>query len=160
MAEIRADMVTVFVFRRTAGRVEFLQLRRAREPHAGTWQPIMGGITPNESTSDAAIRELREEAGLDARPGACLGLWALERVRPFYMRAADAVVLSPSFAAEAAPGWTPVLNGENDSFRWVPAAGVAEAFVWPGHAASCRDVMDSLLRPGSACEALLRVPRS
>jgi 8-oxo-dGTP pyrophosphatase MutT (NUDIX family) len=160
MPHIRADMVTVLVFRRVAGRVEFLQLRRAKDPARGTWQPIMGGVTPGEKASAAAVRELQEETGLDAASPACLGLWALDQVAPFFMQTLDAVILSPVFAAEAAPAWSPALNPENDSSRWVPAADIAEAFIWPGHVASCREVLDWLLRPGSACEPLLRVPRA
>lgn len=159
MPEIRADMVTVFVFRRVAGRVEFLQLRRAKDPHRGTWQPIMGGIHAGETGAGAAMREVREEAGLVASSAACLGLWSLDQVHPFFMHTIDAVVLSPAFAAEAAPDWRPVLNAENDESRWVPAADVRETLVWPVHAAACAEILDWLLRPGSACEPLLRVPR-
>lgn len=159
MADIRADMVTVIVFRRTAGRVEFLQLRRAGEPYPGTWQPIMGRIEPNEPAATTAIRELREEAGLDAASPAFLGLWSLDQVFPFFLHTLDVVILSPTLGVEVAPDWSPTLNAENDSFRWVPADDIADAFVWPGHVASCREILDWLLRPGSACEPLLRVAR-
>lgn len=152
-------MVTVLVFRRASGRVEFLQLRRAKDPHRGTWQPIMGGIAPAETAPAAAIRELREESGLDARSPACRGLWSLDQVSPFYMHALDAIILSPTFAAEAAPDWEPTLNAENDDSRWVRSDAVLDSFVWPGHAAACREITEWLLKPGSGCEPLLRVPR-
>ncbi len=159
MSHIRADMVTVFVFRRIAGRVEFLQLRRAKEPHRGTWQPVMGGIDSGETALQTARRELREEAGLDPASPACVGFWALDQVFPFYRPAADVVILSPTFAVEVAQTWEPTLNDENDGVRWVPESAIGEAFVWPGHIAACRQIVESLLRPGSASEPLLRVDR-
>ncbi len=157
MAEIRADLVTVLVFRRTAGRVEFLQLRRAAAPYAGTWQPIMGGIEAGETVVAAAVRELREETGLDRVSPALLGLWALDQVFPFFIHTLDRVILSPTLAAEAAADWAPELNAEHDASRWVPADDITESFVWPGHVASCREILDWLLRPGSAFERLRRV---
>lgn len=160
MTDLRADMVTVFVFRRGAGRVEFLQLRRADEPARGTWQPILGATRPGESAARAAMRELREETGLDAASPACLGLWSLDRVRPFYLGDRDCVMLSPTFAAEADAAWTPVLDPEHAALRWIPSADAGDAFLWPGHADSCREIVESLLKPGSACEPLLRVPRT
>lgn len=160
MTDIRTDMVTVFVFRRGAGRVEFLQLRRVTEPARGTWQPILGATRPGESAVRAATRELREEVGLDAASPACLGFWSLDRVRPFYLHDRDRVMLSPTFAVEAGATWTPGLNAEHDASRWVPSADAGEAFTWPGHAESCREIAETLLRPGSVCEPMLRVPRT
>jgi dATP pyrophosphohydrolase len=165
-------MVTVFVFRRVAGqgsplaingergpRVEFLQLRRAKEPHRGTWQTVMGGIEQAETALQTARRELREETGLDPASPACVGFWALDQIFPFYRPAADVVILSPTFAVEIAPTWEPVLNPENDDLRWVPEPAIDEAFGWPGHVAACRQIVESLLRPGSVSEPLLRVDR-
>ncbi len=157
MAEIRADLVTVLVFRRTTGLVEFLQLRRAAAPYAVTWQPIMGGIEAGETAVAAAVRELKEEAGLDGASPALLGLWALDQVFPFFIHTLDRVILSPTLAAEAAADWVPDLDAEHDAARWVPADDITDAFVWPGHAASCREILDWLLRPGSAFERLRRV---
>ncbi len=152
MTTIRADMVTVMVFRRMGARVEFLQLRRAEAPYAGTWQPIMGGIQTGETAVAAARREMREEAGLGAGSG-LLALWSLDAVRPFYMSGPDAVVLSPTFAAEADPAWSPILNNEHTGHRWSDSP---DTFTWPGHAEACAEITGWILRPGSVCGDLLR----
>jgi dihydroneopterin triphosphate diphosphatase len=160
MTAIRADMVTVFVLRRIPG-VEFLQLRRAKEPFGGTWQPVTGGLDAGESAVACALRELMEEAGLAHDDPALLRLWQLDQVHPFYLARHDAVMLAPAFAAEVDAAWEPALNHENSAWRWVPADQAESGFMWPGQVASCREITDQLLRPGSLCEPALRLdPRA
>ncbi|MGZ4779234.1 MAG: NUDIX hydrolase [Thermoanaerobaculia bacterium] len=43
---------------------EHLMLRRDREPNRGLYVPVGGKLEPYESPRDAAIREIREEAGI------------------------------------------------------------------------------------------------
>ena len=144
--QLRTDMVESFVVRRAhaaadedPGPIELLQIRRTRDPYAGTWQVCSGGIDPGEHAADAARRELLEELALDTRSRACLGFWRLNTVVPFYMpvtkSGAEAVFLAPCFAAEVAPGWEPTLNDEHDAHRWVALNAVRAHFVWPGQLA-------------------------
>lgn len=45
-------------------RGEYLLLLRDREPNCGLYVPVGGKLDPYESARDAAIREIREEAGI------------------------------------------------------------------------------------------------
>lgn len=45
--------------------LEVLMLERADRP--GFWQSVTGSCTPGEPLAETAVRELREETGLDAR---------------------------------------------------------------------------------------------
>jgi 8-oxo-dGTP pyrophosphatase MutT (NUDIX family) len=146
----------VYIFRRGAA-VEFLQMLREREPMKGTWQPVAGGIEVDEAAPWAALREVREETGLAHGGAPFLGFWKLDGVHPFYLPARDVVMLCPSFAVEAAPGWEPVLNAEHSAARWVAATEIDARFMWPGQVASCREVLERLLRPGSLSEAAQRL---
>lgn len=160
MPTVRSDMIYAYVFRRTPAGVEFLQLLRAHRPGSlapGTWQPVAGGIEPQETAVQAAERELAEEVGLRKADTAWLGFWRLDRVHPFYIMAQDTIWLAPSFAAEVAPEWRPALNAEHTDARWAPADRVSEMFMWPDQIASIREILDHLLRPGSLCEPMLRV---
>jgi dATP pyrophosphohydrolase len=56
--------VSVLVVIHTAD-LEVLLLERA--DHPGYWQSVTGSCEPGESLPDTAIREVREETGLDAR---------------------------------------------------------------------------------------------
>jgi len=150
--EVVTDIVDVYVFRRAA-RVELLQLRRTREPYAGSWQPVMGHVKAGERVERTAIRELAEETGATS----FAGLWRLDRVHPFYEASRGVIVLSVRFACEVGAEWEPVLNGEHDAARWVGLEEIDEAFMWPGQRASIRDLEAAIFRPGSACRDALRV---
>jgi len=60
----------VAVLLEDAGR--YLLIRRGEDPFRGWWSPVTGGVEAGESLVAAAIREAREEVGLDVEPLDCL----------------------------------------------------------------------------------------
>src|SRR5690349_20774625 len=50
-----------------------LLIRRGREPGKGLWSLPGGRVEPNESPAQAAVREVREETGLDVVAGPLVG---------------------------------------------------------------------------------------
>lgn len=72
--------VSVLVVIHTAN-LEVLLLERA--DHPGYWQSVTGSCEPDESLPDTAIREVREETGLDARQY-LLGDWQSQNVYEIY----------------------------------------------------------------------------
>ncbi|MDX2132031.1 MAG: NUDIX domain-containing protein [Planctomycetota bacterium] len=160
---LRTDLVDVYVFRRPDGRApEFLQLRRARPPMHGTWQPVMGHVEPGESAPHAALRELQEETGLSRTSPALRGFWALESVHPFYLAGRDEIVLSPRFAVEVDPAWKPDLTRDpahphepaHDDARWTASA---DAFIWPGQRACIAEIYALILPEVSPVRAVLAI---
>lgn len=158
---VRTDVVEVHVFRRGNGQesegAELLLLRRAKQPLIGTWHPVLGHIESGETAVAAAMRELREEVGLTRADPGWLGLYALEQVHPFYIAALDQIVMTPRFAAEVGSAFTPRLNHEHDSHRWVRAEGAAREMMWPGQRAAVREIAEHLLAKESAARAWLRI---
>lgn len=132
MPELRTNMVSVDVARRGVLGLEFLQLRRSKDPLRATWQPVMGAIEPGETVVAAGLRELREEAGLTPTDPALLGLYALDEVFPFFVARLDAIFLAPRLLVEVAPTWQPILNHEHDAHRWVQEDKAHDMFLWPG----------------------------
>jgi dATP pyrophosphohydrolase len=155
---IRSDIVDVYVARisepervsrshdgdspdtRIPALVQLLQMKRTRDPLAQTWQPVMGHIEAGETAIDAALREVREEVGLEVRSADCLGVWALEQVYPFYIASIDCIVLSPRFVAVVTSTWQPKLNAEHSEYRWVAEHDARAMFMWPGQAAAIADL--------------------
>jgi dATP pyrophosphohydrolase len=145
---VRYDMVTCYVVRpgaaaaAAAGSHEFLQLRRAPgETLAGAWAVVRGKIESGETAWRAALRELKEETGLE--PGE---FFQLDTLDSFYLAAADAVYHCPGFCAVVPPDAAVVLNAEHDSHRWVARANIDRDFLWPGErlqlAELCREILD------------------
>jgi len=154
---LRTDIIDVYTVRAPhadADPTELLQIRRTRNPAAGTWQPVMGHVEPGERAIDTLWRELVEEIGLD-RTGA-VRAWSLERVRPFFLAERDEIVCSPRFVVEAARGWEPTLNDEHDAARWAPLADAERWFMWPGQREAIAEIR-GLFEPGSLSEPVLRI---
>ncbi len=126
MADVRADAVAVYVYRRMPG-VEFLQVRRsaATGEYQGSWQTVYGGVHAGETAMAAAVRELKEETGLVP-----VAMWQVEYLETFYFMVKDYVLLMPVFAVEVGREAAVVLNEEHDRVRWVAEAEVGSAFMW------------------------------
>jgi len=99
MAQIVSNSVQVHIFRRKGTSSEFLLLQRADniELYPGIWQVVTGWIEENETALEAALREVKEETGLEP-----IRFWALPYIASFFDTNNDRVCLSPVFAFEAA----------------------------------------------------------
>ncbi len=121
--------------------LEVLLIERADAP--GFWQSVTGSKdSEDEAFEDTAVREVREETGLDARaPGHVLTDWALENVYEIY----------PQWLPRYAPGVThntehlfglcvrhavPVVLSprEHRNQIWLPWAEAAERCFSPSNA--------------------------
>ncbi|HEY2073077.1 MAG TPA: NUDIX domain-containing protein [Gaiellaceae bacterium] len=91
-----------------------------RSPDNGAyWHQIAGGVEEGESPTAAAVRELREETGLDARPE------SIERSFVY-----DGIHVD-CFVVDAAAGWEPTLDWEHDEYRWCTRDEAVELLYWP-----------------------------
>ena len=96
-------------------RGEELMLHRAREPNRGLWVPVGGKLEPFETPRAAAIRELREEAGIDVGDVRLLG--TLVETSPTAYNWWTAVYLAELPDAGPRPPLARCAEGE---LRWVP----------------------------------------
>ena len=116
---------------------EFLVCHR-RPEHDAYWHVVAGALEPHESYEEAALREVREETGLDASQT----LRSLERsfgyplanesdfVRSRFAPEVPGVTVE-AFVVDAPPGWEPTLNDEHDEYRWCSAVEAAALLYWP-----------------------------
>ncbi|HEX3357582.1 MAG TPA: NUDIX domain-containing protein [Tepidisphaeraceae bacterium] len=140
----RHDMITVFVVRSDEAGTshEFLQLHRSPADYLGnTWQIVRGGVDAGESYPQAALRELREEAGLTP-----VEFFRLGSVEAFYTDLNDTLWHSIPFCAIVARNQSVLLNEEHDDYRWVSRAEIESLTMWaserPLLAELCRDILD------------------
>lgn len=101
------------VVRDAAGRV--LVHRRADD---GSWSLPAGAIDPGETPAAAAVREVREETGLDVRPTRVLGVFGGPRSRHRYPNGDLVEYLVVVFACEIVGGVLEPQDGEATGFRW------------------------------------------
>lgn len=135
--------------------VYFLQVLRSGPPLEKTWHPVMGHVEAGETSVQCAVREMREELGLEVHQA--IGIYALEQVHPFYIAHIDTIVMSPRFCVEVPPTWSPALNDEHAAFRWVRESDIDALFMWPGQKSVCREILREIVRDESLSRAWLRV---
>jgi 8-oxo-dGTP pyrophosphatase MutT (NUDIX family) len=116
---------------------EFLVAHRSPDS-GGYWHPIAGGVEQGEQFHAAAVRELREETGLDATELQFLGEFAY--VRESWEDEPGLRVHVEAFLVDVEPGWEPELNEEHDEYRWLPREEAAQLLFWPEPAALLRSL--------------------
>ena len=154
MTETRVAFVDVYVVRPAASELEVLVLRRGpggRSP--GSWETIHGHIEPDENPVAAALRELREETGLEP-----VRFYNLSRVEAFYRHRTDEIALIPVFAGVVDARAEARRSSEHDRVEWLAPSQAAERFSWPRERRALEDVL-SILGSGGAglLEDVLRV---
>lgn len=130
-----------------------LALQRAHGTRCPTaWETVHGRIEPGESPEQAAVREVREETGLEVRR-----LYNVI-VQPFYLHTLATVELAVVFAAFVNRDDPLTLGEEHMRHEWLSPDAALERFVWPRERQALRDVLQ-LLGSGDAgpVEDVLRV---
>lgn len=98
------------------GEPEVLLLRRAVEPGLGGWDLPAGYLDPGESFEQAAVRETREESGLEVELRGLSGV--------YHSPAANAV--TAVFRAAVPDDARVVLDFESSDHAWVGRSGVPD----------------------------------
>ncbi len=139
----RVTGVDVWPYRRLEDTPEFLMLHRSGRSGAPFWQGVSGWIEAGEAPHLAALRELREETGLEAAE-----LYAVDAVFDLYAWKRGTVDAIVPFAALVAAESEPVLSDEHDDWRWEPLARAVQLVPYqPQRAALLRISEDLLERP-------------
>lgn len=140
----RPEEALVVVHRAAPAGREFLVVERAPD-RQGYWHVVAGALEWGENAADAAARELREETGLQAVPEDLEyeDIYRLDEeppeVRARFAPEVTEITLH-AFAAEAPPGWEPVLDEEHVGYRWCSAEEAVELLEYEEPRSAVREV--------------------
>jgi dATP pyrophosphohydrolase len=125
---------------------QVLLMERADAP--GLWQSVTGSQDLGETLAQTAIREVREETGLDASQFA-LSDWGIETRYEIYERWRHRYAPGVTHNTEhvfglCLPSALPVTLAprEHLQYRWLPRAAAATACFSPSNAAAIRQLPD------------------
>ena len=142
MTEIQVGVVDVYVIRPSSWHVLLLQ-RATNTRCPGSWETVHGHIESHEPPESAAIREVREETGLNVDR-----LYNVT-VQPFYLHRYKAVQLAVVFAAFVAEPSDVTLGPEHQQSEWITVDHALARYTWPRSRAALNDIVD-LLHTGDA----------
>jgi 8-oxo-dGTP pyrophosphatase MutT (NUDIX family) len=153
VSQLSIGTIDVYVIRPRRDGWRVLVLQRALDTRCPTaWETVHGHIESGEEPEDAALREVREESGLEASR-----LYNVT-VQPFYLHRSHTVQLAVVFAAFVDEPAAVTLGTEHQRAEWLTVAEALERFQWPREREALREIAH-LLRTGDAgpVEDVLRV---
>ena len=140
MADITIRVVDCYVFRQTDGALRFLLLKRNKDKlYEPLWQGVAGKIEGNETASEAAIRELREETGLEP-----VRMFVADHVSRFYESYQDRINLVPVFGIEV-DSVEVKLSKEHVDYKWVDIYEALDTLVWRGQKEGIQTIYDMVM---------------
>jgi len=153
MTQIVPGVVEVYVIRHNAGDWRVLVLQRAPDvSRPGSWETVYGKIDPGERPEQAAVRELREETGLELK-----ALYDVT-VSSFFLHTSQTIQMAIVFAAFVDNDSEVTLSDEHQRFEWLSADEARDRFTWPRSAQALRDAHRLLARgDAGSVEDVLRV---
>jgi len=153
VTKIIPGVIELFVIKHNGGDWRVLTLQRAPDgKRPGSWETVYGKIDAREKPEKAAVRELREETGLEVE-----SLYNVT-VSNFYLHASHTIQMCITFAAFVAEDAAVTLSEEHQRFEWLSIDEASDRFTWPREAHALRDA-HHLLRTGDAgpVEDVLRI---
>ena len=140
MANIVSRVIDAYVFRRTEEGFRFLILKRSETKlYEHLWQGVAGKIEEGETAPEAAIRELKEETGLDPKM-----MFVADHVSHFYEVHGDRINLVPVFGIEVDSDDI-TLSHEHCEYKWVTLEDALDHLVWNGQKKGIQVVNEMIL---------------
>ena len=140
MNQIKVRVVDCYVYRRTDNGIVFLLMKRnLNKIYEHLWQGVAGKIEEGETSSEAAIRELKEETGLSP-----VNMFVADHVSKFYEVHGDRINLVPVFGIEV-DSEIINLSEEHISYKWVNINEALNTLVCNGQKKGIQTVHDMVI---------------
>lgn len=138
--KVKVRVVDCYIYRHTLDGIRFLLMKRnLNKIYEHLWQGVAGKIEKGETSSEAAIRELKEETGLSP-----LNIFVADHVSKFYETHGDRINLVPVFGIEV-DSENVILSEEHISYKWVDIDEAIETLVWNGQKKGIQTVNDMVI---------------
>jgi 8-oxo-dGTP pyrophosphatase MutT (NUDIX family) len=139
MTENVVRVVDAYIFRKIKNSILFLLLKRSSNKiYEHLWQGVAGKIEKDETAWCAAIRELKEETGLDPKR-----MFIADYVSKFYEGNGDRINHIPVFGIEV-ESENVTLSEEHSDFKWVNVDEAEMQLMWNGQKKGIRTVYDMI----------------
>lgn len=126
MTSVTPGVVDVYVIRPLPDGWKVLAVQRAPDTRCpGAWETVHGRLDPGERPELGAVRELREETGLE--PARLYNV----TVQPFYLHRLETVQMAIVFAAFVDEPADVSLGGEHQRYEWLSPEEASSRFIWP-----------------------------
>ena len=140
MNEVKVRVVDCYIYRHTADGIRFLLMKRnLNKIYEHLWQGVAGKIERGETSSEAAIRELKEETGLSP-----VNIFVADHVSRFYEVHGDCINLVPVFGIEV-DSENVILSEEHISYKWANIDEALNTLVWNGQKKGIQTVHDMVI---------------
>ena len=140
MVDINVRVVDCYVFRKTKNGIRFLLMKRnLNKIYEHLWQGVAGKIETGETAPETAIRELKEETGLDP-----LTMFVADHVSRFYEEHGDQINLVPVFGIEVNSDKV-TLSEEHIDYKWVDINEALSTLVWNGQKEGLKTVHEMII---------------
>ena len=117
--------ITAYVVCKTPDGPRYLLIRRCGKDWPGTWQAVTGGIDDGETAAETALREIREETGLDP-----IEMYCANGVEAFYIPARKQIGFAPVFIAFVEKLNVRLSPTEHDAYEWLPFESARQRLKW------------------------------
>ena len=140
MNEVKVRVVDCYIYRHTTDGIRFLLMKRnLNKIYEHLWQGVAGKIERGETSSEAAIRELKEETGLSP-----VNIFVADHVSRFYEVHGDRINLVPVFGIEV-DSENVILSEEHISYKWADIDEALNTLVWNGQKKGIQTVHDMVI---------------
>lgn len=133
---VSSSLVEAHIIRKNLNELEFLLLKRAdHENYPGIWQMVTGSINENELAYVTALREIKEETGLNPDK-----LWIVPNVNSFYSPEKDVIIMIPVFVALVSNNVEVIMSSEHSEYKWVKKDEAKKMLSWNGQRTSVETI--------------------
>ena len=139
MTKVLVRVVDVYVYYYENKNLKFLILKRSKKKiYENLWQGVAGKIEENEFAWQTAIRELKEETGLNP-----FKMFVVDYVSKFYEKHGDRINIVPVFGIEV-KNKNVVLSDEHCKYQWLTFEKAKKKLAWEGQKKGINEVYKML----------------